>query len=215
MFNCCIWNFQIQSSSSYTGTPEFLENDIRMKPDLDGLGALGDTGWYCIGAILWAMDQKLPTYVTTLPGVIRNSAGVILTCSAVLHWEKEGTVATFYCSMVSHETMSLTVCASNGTLYVEDFIIPFEENSATFRFTSDAKIVDNGWNVKPQEVTVATDQLPQEALMVQEFATLVKNIKVLGRKPDKKWPQISRMTQLVLDAVNNSIELGFTPVQLS
>lgn len=182
---------------------------------MDGLGALGDTGWYCIGAILWAMDQKLPTYVTALPGVARNSSGVILSCSGALHWEKEGTVATFYCSMVSHETMSLTVSASNGTLYVEDFIIPFEENTATFRFTSGAKIVSTGWTLKPQEVEVATDRLPQEALMVQEFARLVKSIKVSGSKPEKKWPQTSRTTQLVLDAVKNSIELGFTPVQLS
>lgn len=208
--------FKIQSSSSYTGTPEFLENDIRVKPDLDALGALGDTGWYCIGAILWAMNQRLPTFVKALPTIARNSAGVILTCSAALHWEKEEIIATFYSSMISHETMDLTICASNGTLHVEDFIIPFEESIADFSFTSGAKFVDLhiGWNVKPQKVLI-TSQLPQEALMVQEFGRLVKSIESSGCKPDQRWPQTSRMTQLVLDAVKNSIELGFKPVQLS
>ncbi|KAI3451335.1 hypothetical protein Pfo_008000 [Paulownia fortunei] len=205
----------IHSSSSFHGTPQFLENDIRVKPDLDALGALGDTGWFCIGSILWIMDQKLPTTVTALPTTIRNSAGVILSCSASLYWDEEETVATFYCSFISHETMDLAVCGSNGTLHVEDFIIPYEENSAGFSFTSGATFVDLhiGWNVKTQEVQVAT-QLPQEAMMIQEFSGLVKGIKDLRLQPDTKWAQTSRITQLVLDAVKNSIDNGYIAVQI-
>ncbi|KAK4393922.1 putative oxidoreductase [Sesamum angolense] len=200
----------IHSSSSYHGTAQFLQNDIRVKPDLDALGALGDAGWYCIGAILWTMNQKLPTTVAALPTTIRNSAGVILSCNAALYWDEEQTVATFYCSFVSHETMDLAVCGSNGTLHVEDFIIPYEENCATFSFTSGAKFVDMhiGWNAKPHEVQVAT-QLPQEGMMIQEFSRLVKGIKDLGLQPDTKWAQTSRVTQLVLDAVKNSIDNGY------
>lgn len=186
-----------------------------MKPELDALGALGDTGWYCIGAILWTMNQKLPTTVTALPPTIRNSAGVILSCSASLHWDEEDIVATFYCSFIAHETMALAVCGSNGTLHVEDFIIPYEENSAAFSFTSGAKFVDLhiGWNVKPQEVQVVT-QLPQEAMMIQEFSRLVRGIKDLGLQPDTKWAQTSRITQLVLDAVKNSIDSDYKAVQM-
>ncbi|MCD7453692.1 hypothetical protein HAX54_021883 [Datura stramonium] len=211
----CSFFAKIHSSSSYSPGREFLENNIRVKPDLDALGALGDAGWYCIGTILWAMNQTLPTTVTALPTVARNSAGVILTCSASLYWEKEETVATFYCSFVSHETMDLRVYGSNGTCYLYDFIIPFEEDSASFNFTSGAKFVDLhiGWNVKPQVVEV-TSQLPQEAFMIQEFASLVKAIKVSGSKPESKWPRTSRLTQLVLDAVNQSIDLGFQPVHM-
>ncbi|KAK6125820.1 hypothetical protein DH2020_040439 [Rehmannia glutinosa] len=205
----------IHSSSSYHGTPEFLENDIRVKPDLDALGALGDTGWYCIGAILWTMNQKLPTTVTALPTTIRNSAGVILSCSASMYWDEEQIVATFYCSFISHETMELAVCGSNGTFHVEDFIIPYDESSADFSFTSGAKFVDLhvGWNVKPQAVRVATE-LPQEAMMIQEFSRLVKGIKDHGLQPDAKWGQTSRITQLVLDAVRNSIDNGYEAVQM-
>ncbi|XP_009623708.1 putative oxidoreductase At4g09670 [Nicotiana tabacum] len=205
----------IHSSSSYSPGPEFLENNIRVKPDLDALGALGDAGWYCIGAILWAMNQNLPTTVTALPTVARNSAGVILTCSASLYWEKDETVATFYCSFVSHETMDLRVYGSNGTFYLYDFIIPMDENSASFSFTSGAKFLDLhiGWNVKPQAVEV-NSKLPQEASMIQEFSRLVKAIEVSKSKPESKWPYSSRVTQLVLDAVNKSIDLGFQPVHM-
>ncbi|KAK4480074.1 hypothetical protein RD792_013131 [Penstemon davidsonii] len=205
----------IHSSSSYCGTQQFLENDIRVKPDLDSLGALGDTGWYCIGAILWSMNQKLPTTVTALPNTQRNSAGVILSCSASLHWQEDGTIATFYSSIISHETMDLAVCGSNGTLHVKDFIIPYEESKATFSFTSGAKFVDLhiGWNVKPREVKVDS-RLPQEATMIQEFSGLVKGIKDGRLEPDMKWARTSRCTQLVLDAVKNSIDNDCKAVQM-
>lgn len=191
-------------------------NDIRVKPDLDALGALGDTGWYCIGAILWAMNQKLPSSVTALPPAKKNSAGVILSCSASMHWVEEDVVATFFCSFVSHETQDLTVCGSNGTLHVEDFIIPYEENTASFRFTTNAEFVDLhiGWNVKPQEVQVGTGELPQEGMMIQEFSRLVKGIKDLKLKPDAKWGEISRAAQVVLDAVKKSIDNGYEVVQV-
>ncbi|EXB57406.1 putative oxidoreductase [Morus notabilis] len=38
----------VHSCFSSAADPAFLKNDIRVKPDLDGLGALGDLGWYCI-----------------------------------------------------------------------------------------------------------------------------------------------------------------------
>ena len=143
---------KIHTSSSFLGSPEFFENDKGVKPDLDALGALGDLGWYCIGSIMWAVDQKQPTTVTAIPAVARNSAGVILSCSASMNWEEE-TVATFYCSFLDEYTQDITVCASKGTLHIQDFILPYEENSAAFSFVSGAKFVDLhiGWNVKPQE----------------------------------------------------------------
>lgn len=161
------------------------------------------------------MNQKLPTTVTALPGTLKNAAGVLLTCSASLHWEEEEIVATFFCSFVAHETMDLAIYGSNGTLHVKDLVIPYEETSAPFCFTSGAKFVDKhiGWNVKPQEIHVST-QLPQEARMFQEFSNMVKGIKDLGLKPDTTWALTSRSTQLVMDAVKNSIDNGHKAVQM-
>uniref|UniRef100_A0A5B7BR82 Gfo/Idh/MocA-like oxidoreductase C-terminal domain-containing protein n=1 Tax=Davidia involucrata TaxID=16924 RepID=A0A5B7BR82_DAVIN len=161
------------------------------------------------------MNHQLPTTVTALPAIAQNSAGVILSCSASLNWDREETIVTFQCSFLSHETMDLAISGSNGSLHLEDFIIPYQENSASFDFTSGAKFVDLhiGWNVKPEKVQVASE-LPQEAMMVQEFARLVKGIRNSGCNPDDKWPKTSRMTQLVLDAVKKSINLGFKPVSL-
>jgi hypothetical protein len=111
--------------------------------------------------------------------------------------------------------MDLAICGSNGSMHLKDFIIPYNETSAKFEFAFGAKFVDLhiGWNVRPEEVHVA-NKLPQEALMVQEFARLVASIRDCGSHPSSKWLEISRKTQVVVDAVNKSLELGCKPVSL-
>ncbi|KAK3426440.1 hypothetical protein EUGRSUZ_F02894 [Eucalyptus grandis] len=206
----------INSMSMFTPSGEFFENNIRVKPDLDSLGALGDLGWYCISAFLWAACYKLPSAVSALPDVTRNSAGVILSCSAVLYWgSAHETAATFHCSFLAHVSMDFAIIGSNGSLHLKDFTIPIEEGSASFEFTPGAKFADLhiGWNVKPEKVLVPT-QLPQEALMIREFASLVQGIRNSGCSPERKWPEISRKTQLVLDAVKKSIDGGCILVHL-
>lgn len=211
MISLC--NFKIHSTSTTSGTREFLEENIRVKPDLDALGALGDLAWYCIGAILWAKDYELPTHVCALPDVTKNSAGVILSCSASIHWGR--TSATVHCSFLSHTSMDIAISGSRGSLSVYDFIIPYQETSALFDFISGAAFAELhiGWNKRPEEVEVGTE-LPQEALMVAEFARLVGAIRATGSRPDSKWPQISRKTQLVMDAVKKSIDGGCKTVYL-
>ncbi|XP_020586746.1 uncharacterized oxidoreductase At4g09670-like [Phalaenopsis equestris] len=198
----------------FNGSPDFLQNDIRVKPDLDGLGALGDAGWYCISSILWANDYDLPKTAIAFPNPVKNEAGVVLSCDASLHWE-DGRVATFHCSFLANLTMDLTIIGSKGTLHLNDFIIPFEESSANITFASDSLLNDavTAWATLSQKHVVSTD-LPQEALMVTEFSRLVSEIKESGSKPDYKWPTISRKTQVVLDAVKASIDSGSKPVQI-
>ncbi|WCJ36460.1 NAD(P)-binding Rossmann-fold superfamily protein [Euphorbia peplus] len=206
----------IHSTCTMPTSPEFLANDIRVKPDMDGLGALGDLGWYCIGAILWSKNYKLPTSVTALPHVSKNASGVILSCSASFHYDSDKTNAIFHCSFFSYSSMDLQLVGSNGSIHVTDLFIPLQEDSALFDFTYLAKFVDLhiGWNVKPENIVVG-NELPQEVLMVQELAGIVQGIKSSGACGlNKKWPEISRKTQLVLDAVKKSIDLGCVPVYL-
>lgn len=202
------------STFAYLGDTEFLENNIRVKSDLDALGALGDAGWYSIRAILWTSDYELPKTVTALRDPEFNEAGVILSCGASLSW-KDGRVATFYCSFLANMAMDIVASGSKGNLRVHDFVIPFQENVAPF-YTVEGSWFDElatSIHPSPSEHQVNTD-LPQEALMVKEFSNLVGSIKGKGSKPEKKWPTISRKTQLVVDAVKASIEKGFEPVEV-
>lgn len=178
----------IHTVFTFTADPDFLKNDIRVKPDLDALGALGDVGWYCARAILWVANYELPKTVTALRGAIHNESGVLLACGACLQWE-DGKIATFHCSFLSNLTMDITAIGTHGTLHVNDFVVPCEEKPAPFSTavkTGFAELM-TGWNPLPTDHVVTTD-LPQDACMVREFARLVRGIKDSGAKPDNKWP---------------------------
>ncbi|KAL8162590.1 hypothetical protein V2J09_014079 [Rumex salicifolius] len=204
----------VQSINCFAAGENFLKNNIRMNPELDTLGALGDLGWYCIGATLWAANYQLPKFVTALRGTITNQAGVMLSCGASLHWE-DGRVATFSCSFLAYSTMDITAVGTNGTLHVNDFVIPRDENVVSFSTASETSLKDLGtkWTHKPSEHSVFTD-LPQEAFMVKEFSALVRNVKRNGSKPEMKWAILSRKTQTVIDAVKASIDKGYQPVEV-
>lgn len=213
----CVVVLQIHTCLTYNPGPEFLKSSIRVKADLDGLGALGDTGWYCIRAILWAVDYELPKSVLAFPGAILNQEGVIISCGSSMHWE-DGRSATFHCSFLSHLTFDVTLLGTKGCLRLHDFPLPFEENLgyATFSEASEldyANIEPGRWCPKPNEHVVET-QFSQEVCMVMEFADLVQKVKRCEMKPQKTWPLLSRKTQLVLDAVKDSIHKGYQPVQI-
>lgn len=205
----------VHSTFSYVGEGDFLKNDIRVNPDLDSLGALGDTGWYSIRAILWAHDYELPKIVTALRDPEYNESGVILSCGASLKWEDNGKVATFYCSFLSNLCMDIIALGTKGNLRVHDFVIPFNEKVGPFYTVANSKWAELslGCEPEPSEFKIAT-VLPQEALMVQEFARLVEGIRSGKVKPDKEWPIISRKTQVVIDAVVASIKKGFEHVEV-
>ncbi|GLU06896.1 hypothetical protein SLE2022_238810 [Rubroshorea leprosula] len=199
---------------SFHANPDFLKNNIRVKPDLDGLGALGDLGWYCIRSIVWVADYELPKTVIALQGPVINEAGVILSCGASLHWD-DGKVANFHCSFLSSLIMNVTAIGTNGTLCLTDFVIPYQEHEASFTTSIKSGFNDlvTRWEPQPSKHTVTTN-IPQEAHMVNEFSILVANIKRNGAKPDRGWPIIRRKTQLVIDAVTASIEKGFEEVEI-
>ncbi|KAH9611466.1 hypothetical protein KSS87_002199 [Heliosperma pusillum] len=201
----------IESTLSWKVDENFLTTDIRVKPDLDGLGALGDAGWYCIGAILLANNYDLPNYVTAKNNAVKNEAGVILSCEASLHWD-DGRLGTFTCSFISDWSMGITATGTNGTLRVTDFIIPFKANEASYSTTTQS-LTD--LESKEESVNhVVENDVPQEVLLVKELSTLVDGIKRLGLPVEKKWATVSRKTQVVVDAVLASIDRGGEKVQV-
>ncbi|XP_021998104.1 uncharacterized oxidoreductase At4g09670 [Helianthus annuus] len=205
----------VHSTYSFLGDEDFLKNDIRVNPNLDSLGALGDSGWYCIRAILWANNYELPNTVTAFHDPGYNESGVILSCGASLNWKTNGKVATFYCSFLSNLCMDITVLGTKGNFRVHDFIIPFSEQVGSFYAVDNSKWIELalGCAPEPSEFKIATD-LPQEALMVQEFGRLVAGVRSGEVKPENKWSIVSRKTQLIIDAVVASIKNGFVPIKV-
>lgn len=101
---------------------------------------------------------------------------------------------------------------------MNDYVIPYKEDTAWFEYTSGAKFVDMhiGWNMMPEKVTVdcSGTEESQEAMMLKEFVRLVQGINRGDSEADRKWPEISRKTQLVVDAVKKSVDIGCEVVYL-
>ncbi|KAG0504113.1 hypothetical protein KC19_12G158100 [Ceratodon purpureus] len=191
-----------------------LSADVRGNPNLDGLGALGDIGWYCVRGILWAYDYEMPKSVTAHPGASYNEKGVIVSCGATFVWE-DGRTATFTTSFNTGHVMKLLVVGVNGSLENDDFVLPARADRAGFKVVSNTswKDVLGGWN-RTEDVQEVTLEIPQEAHMVREFARLVASIRDGSGAVEPRWAEISRKTQVLLDAVKESIENGLKTIDV-
>ena len=73
---------------------EFQRSNIRAFPEADPLGCLGDQGWYCICAALWAFNCEPPEMVWAHPGE---------RCARMCHQDIDALAEaslTFSCSML-------------------------------------------------------------------------------------------------------------------
>ncbi|CAN1132396.1 Uncharacterized oxidoreductase At4g09670 [Linum perenne] len=204
----------VQSCLTFAADESFLKSNIRANPNLDSLGALGDVGWYCAYSILWATDYSLPKTVSATPSAVISDAGVILACGASLQWT-DGKSANFHCSFLTNFTSTVTAMGTKATLQVTDYVIPMAEEAAAFTVAVETgfdEIVTKWEKGLPGKVVVE-NELPQEVCMVREMSRLVASVKG-GGGVDRRWGERSRKVQMVLDAVKESIENGYQPVEI-
>lgn len=166
---------------------ESAEWELRLRPDLGG-GALGDLGWYCVRAILWAFED--------LPLKVQASArwfnGVDLNLSATL-WFSGDRVASFDCGYDMSVRKWFEVTGTKQSLVCDDFVGP--NDPARMRF----------WTHAPPNPSVEhqSDAPSQEQCMVECFCDHVRS-----GKPDDSWPAISLANQRVCDAILESARSG-------
>jgi predicted dehydrogenase len=189
--------------------------DIRLDPTLDALGALGDIGWYCVSHSLWAMDWDLPARVRAQPGTKKTDGGVITSVGATLVWA-DGRVATFYCSFEAAWGQQAYLIGSKAHIRWGDLVIPMREDSSAFTFSSKPGLVNNDTQVSNDyEETRLALRVPQEALVLEDFAEIVAKLKGGDGSLDKRWPERSYKTLRVLLAVKESVDSGDEEVRFS
>ena len=205
---------RINASFFFKASEEFLESNIRVKKGLDELGCLGDIGWYCIGAALWAANYELPYKAVALPDPKLNPDGVPLRCGGTLCW-RDGRIAVFDCGFDAPLRQRLELAGSNGSVIVDDFVIPHEETSSAMRVETGGRFLD-GLGTEVAVMNVRVDlSVPQEVSMVERLADVVTAARTAGRGAvDKTWPERMRVTQRVLSAMNDSLKARGAPVLL-
>ena len=176
------------------GRDKYPEDNIRMKKELAG-GSLGDLGYYCVRAILWAFNDPdrsgwvMPTEVFA---TARYYRGVDINLSGLL-WFQDERIATFDCGYDTVSRKWFEIAGTKASLVCDDFVLPWKEDSARFWV--------HGPQGKDAEHTVEGGI--QEVRMIEQFSEVVRTGAL-----DARWPTEAVNTMRVCDALRESAQRG-------
>ena len=201
---------RIAAQFSFRADEGFLEDNIRMRSDLEPFGCLGDLGWYTIALPLWALEPRLPRAVTgrmiaaaAAPGgpqpVPVEFAGELLFPPAA--GEPEAT-ASFFCSFLAEHQQWAHLSGTRGSLRVDDFVLPFHGPELSLTVAEPRYLIDGcDFRMERRDRVVAVAEhshghaTAQEAALFRDFSALV-----LDGRPDPTWPARSLAVQRVMMA---------------
>ena len=144
------------------------EDNIRLKPELAG-GSLGDLGYYCARAALWAFGE-LPRSVYASA---RYHNDVEMSLSALL-WFPEGKVASFDCGFDLAMRKWFEAAGSAGSLVCDDFTLPNSEIQARYWIHDAAGAATKH----------LVENCVQEVRMIERFSGIVRSGVLEDRWPD-------------------------------
>ncbi len=207
----------IASQFSFRADDSFAHDNIRAHGTLEPLGCLGDLGWYCLRFSLWAMKEARPLQVTgSIHAEVKAGdevAPVPLAFSGTLTFPG-GVSASFHCSFDAANAQWAVVSGDRALLHVSDFVLPFSAAHTQFSLTRSQFVLDRcrtdvvgGHHIETLDEPSNNAPGSQEAGLFRSFSSLV-----LSGKTDSYWPQISLLTQQVLDACLASAHQGGVPL---
>ncbi len=158
-------------------------NNIRAKPELAG-GSLGDLGYYCVRAILWAFEET-PTQVFA---TARYTNGVDFNLSGIL-WFEDDRIATMDCGFDTAHRKWFEIAGTKASLVCDDFTVPTSEESSRFWI--------HGNNNEKHEI----GQCIQEVNMIEHFSNIVINGSL-----ETHWSDIAVKTMTICDALQQSAQ---------
>lgn len=209
---------RIDSAFSFCGDDAFFQDNIRMRPELEPHGCLGDLGWYCIRWALWAMREVVPTHVTgriLSTKTLRGEPSTVPTEFSGELFFGSGASSGFYCSFVTENQQWATVAGEKGSLRVADFVLPFDGEELRFEVLQPSYHVNGcDFRMKPNAETFRVreasqgDPTAQETRLFRDFTEQVRSGEL---NPD--WPRQALNTQRVMEACLESAKNESRPVE--
>lgn len=177
---------RMTSAFSFNAT-DFGPDNIRFQSALGG-GALGDLGWYCIRATLWALGD-LPERVWANA---RYERDVDMNLSATL-WFSGERMASFDCGFDTSFRKWFEIAGTQGSLVCDDFVNPWDAAKARF------------WTHASQGKATQHDFAGciQEVRMIENFCDGIRS-----RTLNSSWPQAAIDTQRVCDAIARAARIS-------
>lgn len=190
---------RINSCFSFYGDEDFLSSNIRTNKFLEPFGCIGDLGWYNIRFCLWALDLELPLSVRAFTTKWSKGGTPIDTISH-LYWSN-GIQATFDNSFMTAFRQSVEIAGTTGTLSLDDFVISKGPEQADFKTITNPDVDNHHERVIGKETIHSLYDCNQEVKMIKTFSALA-----LSKTINPHWPLLSLKTQVVLDALMESIQ---------
>ena len=183
---------RVTSAFTFSWDP-LPEDNIRLQRELAG-GSLGDLGWYCVGASLWAFGD-LPTRVWA---TARYHRDVEVNLSGFL-WFDGDRVASFDCGFDTMLRKWFEIAGARGSLVCDDFTGPHNVEKPRY------------WahNAAGGSIEHVVPDTAQEVRMIERFSRIVRSDAI-----DESWPTESLRIQRVCDALGESARRG-TPIDLA
>ena len=175
---------------------EIPQDNIRVKKELGG-GALGDLGYYCVRAILWALaDLPVSVYAAA-----RFHGGVDFNLCGLL-WFEGGRTASFDCGFDTASRRWFEVAGTRKSLVCDDFVVPADPEQS--RYWIHGKGGD--------QIERRVKGPAQTVRMIERFSEIVRSGAL-----EERWPREALDTMRVCDALLESarrrerIEVGSGP----
>lgn len=156
--------------------PSMDLNNIRLNPDKEPTGAIGDMGWYNMRAIVEYMPErgdlvKMSGFVEKHP-----ETGAIVRGSGVASFSSGLTSSFDFGYSVGSTLMDLDILGENAVIQLSDFVLDWRES---FAYQNPDclpyYLLREGVNPLTEARKIECEHLaPQEDLMVREFLKLTK-----------------------------------------
>eukprot|EP01138_Halocafeteria_seosinensis_P004743 gb/GECG01004850.1/.p1 GENE.gb/GECG01004850.1/~~gb/GECG01004850.1/.p1 ORF type:complete len:366 (+),score=53.44 gb/GECG01004850.1/:1-1098(+) len=183
----------VDSDFSVLQDPSFFEGNIRVKSDLEPLGALGDLGYYNIRQTLESFNYEWPTSVSAFE-MQANSAGVPLDVVGHLFFQN-GRSASFHCSFVNTFRQDANIVCEKGIVSLDDFVIARTHESCEYTIRKNGSLTGKGQGATHEAITKEIRNCNQEKEMIVNFGKQVASGGI-----DEQWPNYALQTQTVMDA---------------
>ena len=183
---------------SLTSTFQFPLNDrgnIRFRPDLEPMGAIGDLGWYCMRAIAEYLPRDLE--IAEVSAFVRRdeATGTAMAGAGVMRFA-DGATSTFNCAYDAGAVFTtLRLTGANGVITMNDFPANNADGSADYtHFTG-------GFGALESEQIRTPSSFTSRELMFEDFAAMTTDADLRARSAAD-----TLRTQQLLDAFWQSAE---------
>jgi predicted dehydrogenase len=164
-------------------------SNIRLNPELEPMGAIGDAGWYNMRA---AVEYLPPDAVLDKASAqLRRDAetGAAISGAGVLEFTN-GATSTWNCGFDSGAVVQdLRITGKEGVINIDDFLSHNPDGSADFLYRK------GGWGRGISEEISIPSAKPGAALMFEDMAAAAADPSLRGQ-----WMTATERTQALLDA---------------